>query len=736
MKKILINDNWKYVKSAENCQEAVIKDGETITIPHTWNAIDGQDGGNDYYRGKCWYLKKFTTPKLESNGEVWVEFNAVAMSATVYLNGKKLDTHNGGFSIFRVNITNELNSFDEENTLVVAVSNEKNEIVYPQKADFTFYGGIYRDVYLITTSESYFDLSYWGGSGFKVTPILSDDYKSADVTVETWVKGSAETVTLTVDNQSIVSQIEKGYAKHIFKIEYPRLWNGKLDPYLYEAKAEISGDKIKAKFGCRKFDWDINKGFFLNGKSYPLCGAARHQDREGVGNAVTKAMMKEDLDIMLEMGVNTIRLAHYQHDQYFYDLCDEYGIITWVEIPYITEHMPTARENTLTQMKELVVQSYNHTSIGCWGLSNEITVAGGRGEDMLENHRLLNDICHKYDKTRPTVMAHAYMLEPSDPLVAIPDISSYNLYYGWYLGRVEDNDLWFDDFHRDYPNITAGLSEYGADANPSYHNSNPQKSDFTEEYQALYHEHLLKMWKERPYIWAMHCWNMFDFGADGRSEGGKPGQNQKGLVTFDRKLKKDAFYAYKAYLSEDAFLHICGRRYVDRPEDITEVKVYSNQNTVTLYLDDKEIETINGDKVFNFKINISGDHKITAISGDLKDEIIVKKVKKPNPEYSVLQGDVLNWFDKPEEMIKDGYYSIFDSVANIKTSEKAKVVFEDAMVIARASFGDVAQKVVVPPSVQKIQDAASFESMLKLASKAFTADMIKEINHKLNQIKK
>lgn len=729
----LLNNNWKYIKCAKDYIAATSAKGEEINLPHTWNARDGQDGGNDYYRGRCWYVKNMKRPQLEPEGQAWVEFRGVAMSAEVYFNGKKLISHNGGFSTFRVNITDELK---DDNVLIVAVSNEKTDKVYPQKADFTFYGGIYRDVYLITVGESHFDLGYFGSPAIKVTPVLDEQRASAEVQVEAWTSGSAKTVTFYVDGQRAEAFVTVGYAVHTFHINNVHLWNGKCDPYLYIASAEIKGDKIETAFGCRTFEWDAEHGFFLNGVSYPLCGAARHQDRLGVGNAVTREMMDEDMEIMLDMGANTIRLAHYQHDQYFYDLCDRYGIIVWTEIPYITEHMPNGRENTLTQMRELVVQNYNHPSISCWGLSNEITVAGGMGTDMMENHELLNNLCHELDHSRPTVMAHAYMLEPENPLVTLPDLRSYNLYYGWYIGDVEGNDNWFNEFHQNHPEVTVGLSEYGADANPAYHNAKPQKGDFTEEYQALYHEHLLKMWQERPYIWAMHCWNMFDFGADGRSEGGKPGQNQKGLVTFDRKLKKDAFYIYKAYLSDEPFLHLCGRRYIDRTEDLTEIKVYSNQSEVTLFVDDREFQTLKRDKVFQFKVPINGRHQITAKSGGLTDCMTIRHVEKANPEYSSLQGEVLNWFDKPEEMIREGYYSIFDTVTDIKKSSEAKAVFEAAMKIARASFGDVAQNVKVPESVQKIQDAVPLENLLKQASKAFTAEMIKEMNHNFNQIPK
>ncbi|WP_373264386.1 glycoside hydrolase family 2 protein [Hungatella hathewayi] len=732
-----INDGWLFIKNAADALAAANTSGIEVTLPHTWNAEDGQDGGNDYYRGTCWYVRRFKRPILPAAGRAWLEFRGVAMTAAVYLNGRELAAHKGGYSAFRVDITDALK---EDNVLVVSADNSKNEEVYPQKADFTFYGGIYRDVYLITVPLEHFAMDYYGSPAIKVTPALSEDLKEADVTVEAWVSGPAQTVQFAVGGQTQSAVVDNGHAETVFHLKEVQLWEGLADPYLYTAFAKLdSGDEISTRFGCRNFFVDAQKGFFLNGRSYPLCGAARHQDRQGVGTALTPEMMEEDLKLMLEMGANTVRLAHYQHDQYFYDLCDEAGMVLWVEIPYITQHManPAANENTRSQMRELVVQNYNHPSIVCWGLSNEITAAGGVGEDLVENHRVLNDLCHRLDKTRPTVMAHAFMLETDDPLVMLPDIRSYNLYFGWYHGDLEMNDEWFDHFHAAHPEAVIGLSEYGADANPQYQSVNPEKGDYTDSYQAVYHEHLLKMWSSRPYIWAMHCWNMFDFGADGRAEGGKPGQNQKGLVTFDRKVKKDAFYIYKAYLSREPFVYICGRRYVDRTEEKTEIKVYSNQKEVSLFADGRLCGVQSGDKIFRFTVSVTGEHVIEAAAGECRDSITIRRADKPNPNYSASRDEeVVNWFDKPEEVVREGYYSIMDTMEDIKKNPEAAKLLAGIMAAARKSYGDVAQGVKVPESVQKMMDRESLNQTLKQARKAVTPAMIKELNHALNQIKK
>ena len=717
---ILFNDNWTFIKEGQ---------AESVTLPHTWNAKDGTDGKNDYYRGTCEYKKTFARP--ETAGETWLEFRGAAMTAEVFLNGQKLARHEGGYSTFRVNLTDALR---EENELSVTVDNGANRRVYPQKADFTFYGGLYRDVYLITVPKEHFQLDYFGGNGIKVTPVLSDDLSHATVTVETWHNADAVEITINGETKTVKDTA-------VFEIENPRLWNGKKDPFLYTATAKLpGGDEVSVDFGIRKIAFDAQKGFLLNNEILRLCGAARHQDREGLGSALTKKEHEEDIALLLEMGANSVRLAHYQHDQYFYDLCDRAGLIVWAEIPYITEHMAEGRENTVSQMTELVVQNYNHPSIVCWGLSNEITATTGVTADLVENHRILNDLCHKLDATRPTTMAHVFMLSPDDPFVLLPDIRSYNLYYGWYVGDREQNDQWFDDWHEKHPDAVMGLSEYGADANPRYQSAKPEKGDWTEGYQALYHEHMLKMWAERPYIWAMHCWNGFDFGADGRDEGGKPGQNQKGLVTFDRKIKKDAFYIYKAYLSDEPFVHLCGKRYAERAEDMTEIKVYSNLPEVTLTVNGKSLETKTGDKVFSFRVPISGEHVIDAEAGDQKDSMTIRKVEKANPDYVKPGTQVTNWFDREDEIVREGYFSIKDSMGAVKAHEEANAVLNELLAPLQAkiieAYGDVAKNVQLPPEVQAMMDKMSVEASLKQMGKLVTPEFVHKLNNALNQVKK
>ena len=606
-----------------------------MDLPHTWNARDGQDGGNDYWRGTCIYRTHFAAPQFNTaSHQVWIQFDGVNASAHVVLNGSPVCNHDGGYSTFRANITELLR---DENELTVEVDNSKNDRVYPQKADFTFYGGIYRDVSLMVVSKNHFTLDYFGGPGIRITPTVQG--ADASVQVTTWHDGEGEVSIELLDAAGNTVATGKG-PDITLTIFNAHLWNGVKDPYLYSCKARlvVNGtveDETTTRFGVRSFKVDPKKGFFLNGKSYPLHGVSRHQDRKGLGNAITREMHDEDMALIKEIGANTIRLAHYQHDQYFYDLCDEVGMVVWAEIPYISEHMPNGRENTISQMKELIIQNYNHPCIVCWGVSNEITISTKDKKDMLDNHRQLNDLCHEMDKTRLTTLACYAMCGPFNRSAHITDMVSWNLYLGWYVPGFILNDLWMGFFHLCFPNRPFGYSEYGAEGMPNLHSTHPHRGDHTEEYQAKYHEYMLRCFKRHPWMWATHVWNMFDFAADARDQGGEPGMNHKGLVTFDRKTKKDSFYLYKAWWSDEAFVHICSKRFVERTGSTATVKVYSNQSTVALYVNGNKVGEQTGEHVFTFKVPLNGELHIQAVAGDRTDESVIRHVDTPNPEYKL-----------------------------------------------------------------------------------------------------
>ena len=747
----IINDNWKFAKTA-SVPATLPEAWEAVTLPHTYNAVDGQDGGNDYYRGTAAYVRTLVTPKAGSDQEIYLEFRGAAMSAEVYLNGKQLAKHQGGYSTFRVLLNGALRPEGEENLLCVLVDNSDNEEVYPQKADFTFYGGIYRDVVLITVPSTHFALREDGTPGIRITPKADLAKHSADILVETKVEGTADgaKVTISACGQEQTVPVENGSAKALLHVENVHLWDGVSDPYLYTAKAVLTADgkepdQVSARFGVRSFRIDPSEGFFLNGRSYPLRGVSRHQDRQGAGNALTLAMMQEDMEVIKDIGANTLRLAHYQHAQEFYDLCDENGIIVWAEIPFITKFMPGGRQNTISQMRELITQSYNHPSIICWGLSNEITASSQVTEELMDNHRELNELCHSLDSTRPTAMAHAFMLEKDSPLIPVADIAGYNLYFGWYLGELEQNDSFFDEYHKMFPDRVMGFTEYGADANISFHAEHPVQGDYSEEYQCVYHEHIAKMIEERPYLWATYVWNLFDFAADGRDEGGKHGQNQKGLVEFDHKTRKDAFYLYKALWSSEPFVHICGRRFVNRTGDKTLVRVYSNLSGVTLYDGDVVLARQNNTDcsqkgVYLFEVPLTGEMHLRAEAGEgaqaVSDEILIRHVEQADASYQFGKiGEVVNWFDKIT--VNPDYYSVHDTLETLMQNPATGVVVGQIMQKARGSRGDVAKSTEGNKALEQMLAGMKLESLLlKAGSNVISKEMIQNINETLQKVPK
>ncbi len=747
-----INKDWLFVKGVErgDGQEPA---GERIDLPHTWNAKDGQDGGNDYFRGTCSYTKEIRKEELPEGEKYFLEINGANSSADVYVNGECLAHHDGGYSTWRVDITGQIK---EENTLTVLVDNAPNESVYPQTADFTFYGGLYRDVNIIGVPETHFELEAFGCPGIHVTPVMNG--KDANVTVKSFVTGpvSGDTVVYRILDAegSVVSKQENDGT---FVIADARLWDGVKDPYLYTAEAAIMRggeelDKVTARFGCRSFEIHPEKGFLLNGREYPLRGVSRHQDRAEIGNALLPEHHREDMDLICEVGANTIRLAHYQHDRYFYDLCDERGMVVWAEIPYISRHMPDGNENTVQQMKELITQCYNHPSICVWGLSNEITMDGARNPDLIQNHRVLNDLVHEMDATRPTTVACISMCGMDEEYVHISDVVSYNHYFGWYGGSLEEYGPWFDKFHEKYPDKPIGISEYGCEA-LNWHNSNPESGDYTEEYQAIYHESLIRQLFTRKYIWATHVWNMFDFGADARAEGGENGQNHKGLITIDRKYKKDAFYAYKAWLSDEPFIHLCGKRYIDRVEETTRVTVYSNLPQAELFANGVSLGVKSAeDHFFYFEVPNAGETKLEAVAGEYRDEGFIRKVDAMNPNYILReQGAVLNWFDITEI---EGRFCLNDKLGEIIKTFRGKLWFGGLFLTLARKMG--ANKPASGNKKKKVKKTRTknpemngdllnmignftvlrFTGMLGMRNVSFTKEELLKMNAKLNRIKK
>ena len=739
-----LNRKWAFAKGTTEIPSELPMLWNWVNLPHTWNAIDGQDGGGDYYRGTCCYVKEIQKMDLPEADRYYLEIRGANSSADVYWNGKHMAHHDGGYSTWRVDVTDVM---DNENLLSIAVDNSPNQKVYPQVADFTFYGGLYRDVKLICVSDSHFDLDYYGGPGIKVTPCVSG--KDANVDVEVFLTNAklSQSVRFSIldADGNVIQQKECKDSSASFQISDVHLWNGRKDPYLYACKAELLEDGkvldcVSTTFGCRSYVIDPDRGFILNGEEYPLRGVSRHQDRWDVGNALLPEHHEEDIELICEMGATTIRLAHYQHDQYFYDLCDRKGLVIWAEIPYISQHMPTGRENTISQMKELIIQNYNHPSIVVWGLSNEITMRGAEDPDLLENHRILNNLCHEMDKTRPTTMACVSPCPMDSTIVTIPDTVSYNHYFGWYGGDTSMNGPWFDKFHAKHPNIPIGCSEYGCEA-LNWHTSNPQQGDYTEEYQAYYHEELIKQLFTRKYMWATHVWNMFDFGCDARNEGGENGQNHKGLVTIDRKYKKDSFYAYKAWLSDEPFVHLCGKRYVDRVEDVTKVTVYSNQKSVELFANGVSLGVKEApDHFFYFDVPNSGTTRLEAVCGELRDEGTIRKVETFNEEYRLREKSaILNWFDITEV---DGHLSLNSKFSDIMATLQGKMFVMGlfAKLAPKLGGGEKGGGMDIS-SMGSMMDMLGSFTLLRLAGMMgtmnikFTKEELLDMNAKLNKIK-
>lgn len=750
---INLNKDWKFIQKDAGLPNNLPIDWTSVDLPHTWNAVDGHDGNGSFDRGTYWYAKTFATPKQAFGGNcVFVEILAAGQQATVYVNGTEVVYHEGGYSTFRADVT-DLCKEDGENLLVVACSNERKESVYPQSADFTFYGGLYRGVNIISVPDAHFDLEYYGGPGIQVTPTPCD-CGGAMFDIVTYTKGIDENFTVLYSICDAEGKEVAGGCRPAddtkIKLFVPDAKKWEIDdPYLYTVTALLQRrneafDEVSARVGVRSFSCDPDKGFIINGKETPLRGVSRHQDMLYKGNALSKADHYHDAELIKELGANTIRLAHYQHNQYFYDACDEMGFVVWAEIPFISvmNKDPEAHQNCISQMKELIIQNYNHPSICFWGISNEILI-GGISEQLVENHKELNELVKELDPTRLTTIAHVSMTPIESPLHHITDVISYNHYFGWYGGKMEENGPWMDNFHKVHPDLCLGLSEYGCEGIVTYHGPNPACKDYSEEYQALYHEHMAKMLDERPWIWSSHVWNMFDFGCAARDEGGVAGRNNKGLVTMDRKTKKDSYYIYKAYWNKAPMVHICGRRYAQRAGETTEIRVYSNQPTVTLYLNGEKAEEKSAEKVFVFTVALAeGQNIVVAEAGGVKDSITLEKVEKEPeiyvlPEVNERAEGVANWFSTVGEMdlkapmeFPEGKYNIHCTMEEIAESPEALAVLTEAVKLA------MNMKVTPGAGMWDMMKGMTPERIGQMAGNMIPEGFIESLNLKLTKIEK
>ena len=729
------------------------KEGEAfapVALPHTWNALDGQDGGGDYWRGIGTY--KIDLPNPTAGKKQYIEFRGANHVATVYCNGRNMGTHKGGFSTFRYDLTPAM--LPEGNVLTVVVTNAKCD-VYPQNADFTFYGGLYRYVNFVEVNDAHFDLLLDGTEAVFVTP-----HNVGKTRVDLFpvnADGCALKVELKDAAGNVVGAAETEASEHahvLIDVKEPHLWNGLADPYCYTCEASVvSGeevlDTVTVTYGYRSFHVDPNTGFWLNGKNVPLRGVARHQDRLDKGWAISKADHEEDVALIKEVGANTIRLAHYQHDQYFYDLCDKTGFVLWAEIPFISQFIPTeeAYNNTISQMTELVAQNYNHPAICFWGISNEILIGVDR-EDLRQNLRDLNELAKAMDPSRLTTMAQVSMTPMDSEHNYITDVVSYNHYFGWYGGEVEENGPWLDKFHAMHPDKCLGVSEYGAENILSWHSAEPENHDYTEEYANHYHQEMLKTFATRPYLWATHQWNCFDFAADARNEGGVQGRNNKGLITYDRKTKKDAFYIYKAWWNPEPMVWVSGGRFVNRAPEERNVIVYTNCDSVTLVVNGVDVETKAAvDHMITFE-NVAlndGENTVTAYAGDVKaNSITLCGVAEHDYSYDLPDGNQgVNWFDDPELVAmkkafkypKDAF-SIKDKMGALFANPQTAAILGDLMKNMMGANTMMSSMGQMSPEMMQFMNNMRLSDALKMAGNAFPMAAKLALNQALNQVKK
>lgn len=607
---IPINDHWKFTKNEINISSASQEPTWTkVELPHTWNGQDGQDGGDDYYRGVGWYMRDLRIEKNDIHQCLYLRFGAANYATEVFLNGVSVGTHFGGYTAFAFDITPYVR-YGASNQLLVKVSNAAELPIPPLSADFTFFGGLIRGVELIKKDKVHITAEDYGSQAVyirqdKVTDaeaalsftakVRNTEKKSQKATVSFLIKDCNGTV---VDEQRQESVIPSGATVSVtqaFHIDHPHLWNGKKDPYLYAAEVSVQvgtkrTDHCVLPLGIRYYSVDPDKGFFLNGQSYPLRGVSLHEERKEKGNAVSNAERKEDIDRIVDMGGNYIRLSHYQHGDFTYHYLDSLGIICWTETPVINQIKDTEEfaVNCENGLRSLIRQLYNHPSVVVWGVSNEINYR--KGPNPVPLIERLNQLVHQEDPTRLSTLAAMFSERPTN---FITDVYSNNRYDGWYYNKVEEIGTFADKLHEKYPQRCIGFSEYGAGAHPYQHQEGKGTPDIDEHwhpegFQTYFHEGYLKAIQQRPYLWSTSIWAAYDFASDSRNEGNQLGINDKGLITHDRQIKKDAYYFYKVNWNPTPMVYICERRFMKRNQPETVIKLYSNCEKVALKLNGED----------------------------------------------------------------------------------------------------------------------------------------------------
>lgn len=612
-------NGWEFKKgpiSTEPVKAVAAWNGkwEAVEIPHTWNATDMQTKYNDFYAGPCYYRKTYVCPDNLRGKRVYLRFEGVGACAEVYVNGQLTGTHKGGYSAFTVEIGSALKA-GESNEIIVKADNQSRPDVIPvNHVLFGVYGGIYRPVWLVVTEPTHISVTDCASPGVYITQ-KNVSKRSADVAVKVKLdNNSLQPVAVTLEN-TLYTQEGQTVAtdrQHIdltpqgtqtfqsaFRLSRPHLWQGREDPYLYKVVTRLLRDgqvidEVTQPLGLRKYEMVAGKGFFLNGQRYPMYGVCRHQDWWGLGSALKNEHHDFDLSQIMEVGATTVRFAHYQQSEYLYSRCDSLGLIIWAEIPFVNRVTGEEAENAKNQLRELIRQNFNHPSIYVWGLHNEVYHPHAYTAQLTAE---LHDLAKTEDPDRYTVSVNGYG-HMEHPVNLNADIQAMNRYFGWYEKKIKDIDEWIEGLETNYPHQRFILSEYGADANIAHQTELLGESlkwweqYYPETFQTKVHEYHWSVIARHPYILASYLWNSFDFATPMASRGGVIARNMKGLMTFDRKTRKDSFYWYKANWSKEPVVYLTQRRNVERERKQTSVTVYSNIGTPKVYLNGTELTDI------------------------------------------------------------------------------------------------------------------------------------------------
>ncbi len=752
MHKISINEGWQFKKIPDG-NYSDLEGLITVTLPHTWYSDE------DPYRGLTVYKK---TISIDPDWKhVFVDIPGAEQHAVVFADDCKIGEHRGAYGAFRCEIPEELLS-NKEIELKIFLTNVFDDSISPLTGDFTVFGGLYRGVNLLVTEyESFFDPTYYGTSGVILRTSVDGNAGILNAEIhahmERGVEIRAEITdprgTLTDDliseeqNENFEELISEKNASEktgtigitkamICRIPDVVLWNGKAAPNLYKVRMWLvrdgeTLDEVLLETGFRDINMSADRGMFLNGEHIKIKGVAKHQDFKGCFNAVTCENIEKDFELIDEIGANSVRLSHYQHPQYTYELADKKGYLVWAEIPMLkmtdSEELKTNAEE---QLRELILQNIHHPSIYCWGIQNEI----GMFKDtdfMHEELRKMQQLSHDLDPSRLVTAANLYTVKFRSKLNSVTDMIGYNIYFGWYYGEMQDYGDYLDRFHSERPEMPIGVSEYGVDANIRLHSEEPMVRDYSEEYQALYHETVYPIFESRDYLYGSYVWNMFDFSSRARREGGQNNINAKGLVTYDRTVRKDAFYYYKARWSREKFLHICSGRFVNRAKERIDIKIYTNLTDALLSVDGRNFghgrNDGNGRIIFYDVPLHEGENQIKASAQGLEDECVFVRMDSEDESYRLPDNNVgqavKNWFLSDDDVVREGYFSIKDTANDILENPDARAVLEKY------------QPKLVKFMVEKdlIPLGLSMERLLE--RNAPNSPDIKELNRELNQIK-